>query len=276
MKPRLSSLKIENFRMLENLEIKRLGNVNLIVGKNNSGKSTVLEALRVYAGCANPDLLEKISLSRYERQSVKAVSLDDKKIETFPRHYQHFFSGRKFPHSDSITISIGGIGGDTLKIHHSLLERYEKTMKTISDALLKKDYLKIETDINSDSATFKGFVFKNDAGYPDINIWIMPNNKDDGYLEYFIKDNIIENKKDKLQASLFEYAIDCFSKIPDKQVIQHRDIDKSKSEIATWLAFQKKPQYSLAAVVNLIDFTQHTAKNLMDWLKDTFPKTKNL
>jgi hypothetical protein len=152
----------------------------------------------------------------------------------------------------------------------------EKTMKTISDALLKKDYLKIETSINSDSATFKGFVFKNDAGYPDINIWIMPNNKDDGYLEYFIKDNIIENKKDKLQASLFEYAIDCFSKIPDKQVIQHRDIDKSKSEIATWLAFQKKPQYSLAAVVNLIDFTQHTAKNLMDWLKDTFPKTENL
>jgi uncharacterized protein with NRDE domain len=75
---------------------------------------------------------------------------------------------------------------------------------------------------------------------------------------------------------LFEYAIDCFSKIPDKQAIQHRDIDKSKSEIATWLAFQKKPQYSLAAVVNLIDFTQHTAKNLMDWLKDTFPKTENL
>jgi AAA15 family ATPase/GTPase len=129
MKPRLSSLKIENFKMLENLEIKRLGNVNLIVGKNNSGKSTVLEALRIYAGCANPDLLEKISLSHYERQSIKAVSLDDKKIETFPVHYQNFFSGRKFPHSDSITINIGGIDGDTLNIlniHHSLLERYEE------------------------------------------------------------------------------------------------------------------------------------------------------
>jgi AAA15 family ATPase/GTPase len=126
MKPRLSSLKIENFRMLENLEIKKLGNVNLIVGKNNSGKSTVLEALRVYAGCANPNLLEKISLSHYERQSVKAVSLDDKNIETFPVHYQHFFSGRKFPDFDSITISIGGIDGDTLNIHHSLLERYEE------------------------------------------------------------------------------------------------------------------------------------------------------
>jgi hypothetical protein len=42
------------------------------------------------------------------------------------------------------------------------------------------------------------------------------------------------------------------------------------------VSLSKKPQYSLAAVVNLIDFTQHTAKNLMDWLKDTFPKTENL
>ena len=154
----------------------------------------------------------------------------------------------------------------------------EKTMTFISDALFKKGYLKIEANINSDSnnAIFKGFVFKSDVGYPNINVWIMPNNADDGYLEYFIKDNLIENKNDKLQTSLFKYAIECFSKIPDKQDIKHRDIDKSKAELATYLAFQKNPSYSIAAAVNLIDFTQLTAKNLMDWLIHTFPKVENL
>ncbi|PID61136.1 MAG: hypothetical protein CR974_04340 [Gammaproteobacteria bacterium] len=41
----LDSLKVKNFRILEGVEIDRLGHVNLIVGKNNSGKSTILEAL---------------------------------------------------------------------------------------------------------------------------------------------------------------------------------------------------------------------------------------
>ncbi|HNM44594.1 AAA family ATPase, partial [Plasticicumulans sp.] len=35
----LDSLTIRNFRLFEDLTIERLGRVNLIVGKNNSGKS---------------------------------------------------------------------------------------------------------------------------------------------------------------------------------------------------------------------------------------------
>ena len=50
----LDSLHIKNFRMLEDFEVKKLGRLNLIVGKNNSGKSTVLEALREYAEETTP------------------------------------------------------------------------------------------------------------------------------------------------------------------------------------------------------------------------------
>ena len=53
----LKSLKIKNFRMLEDFQVSKLGRVNLIVGKNNSGKSSVLEALRIYAGNAQHGLL---------------------------------------------------------------------------------------------------------------------------------------------------------------------------------------------------------------------------
>lgn len=42
----LNSLKIKHFRALEDFSVAKLSRVNLIVGKNNSGKSTVLEALR--------------------------------------------------------------------------------------------------------------------------------------------------------------------------------------------------------------------------------------
>ena len=49
----LKSLDIKNFRILEDFQVNKLGRVNLIVGKNNSGKTTVLEAIRIYAGNAN-------------------------------------------------------------------------------------------------------------------------------------------------------------------------------------------------------------------------------
>ena len=45
----LDSLEIRRFRCFQELRIGRLGPVNLIVGKNNVGKSTLLEALRLYA-----------------------------------------------------------------------------------------------------------------------------------------------------------------------------------------------------------------------------------
>lgn len=41
------SIHIERFRRLENLRLDDLGSVNLLVGKNNSGKTSVLEALAV-------------------------------------------------------------------------------------------------------------------------------------------------------------------------------------------------------------------------------------
>ncbi len=45
----LNSLDIKNYRNLKNLRIDSLGRVNLITGKNNTGKSTILEAIAIYA-----------------------------------------------------------------------------------------------------------------------------------------------------------------------------------------------------------------------------------
>ena len=45
----LPSLGIRNYRNLKNLDIKRLARVNLIAGKNNTGKTLLLEAVSLYA-----------------------------------------------------------------------------------------------------------------------------------------------------------------------------------------------------------------------------------
>jgi predicted ATPase len=57
----LNSLKIHNFRDFKHLQIERLERVNLIVGKNNVGKSNLLEALQLYARIAStPAIISEI------------------------------------------------------------------------------------------------------------------------------------------------------------------------------------------------------------------------
>lgn len=63
---RLPDLRIVGFRAFKELEIKRLGRVNLLTGKNNSGKSSVLEALRLYASAGSKNLMLELVDSRDE------------------------------------------------------------------------------------------------------------------------------------------------------------------------------------------------------------------
>ena len=62
----LDSLHIKNFRCFEDLTIPSLGRVNLIVGKNNSGKSTLLEAVYLYANGGNAWAMAEILMKRNE------------------------------------------------------------------------------------------------------------------------------------------------------------------------------------------------------------------
>jgi AAA15 family ATPase/GTPase len=62
----LDSLHIKNFRCFEDLTIPSLGRVNLIVGKNNSGKSTLLEAIAVFAQGGSTESLRNLLKSRHE------------------------------------------------------------------------------------------------------------------------------------------------------------------------------------------------------------------
>ena len=66
----LDSLEIKNFRAFQHLRIEKLGWVNLIVGKNNVGKSSVLEALWIYAEQGEPATLYRLLIQRDEITSL--------------------------------------------------------------------------------------------------------------------------------------------------------------------------------------------------------------
>lgn len=70
---KIQSLSIKGFRTFRELKIEGLGRVNLITGCNNTGKSSVLEALRILASDASPYEINDILRLREE----DAYRIDD-------------------------------------------------------------------------------------------------------------------------------------------------------------------------------------------------------
>jgi len=70
----LTSFHIENFRIFRRLILPRLGHVNLVVGRNNTGKTVLLEALRLHAARGSTAVLKEILLDRDEFDRVPRIS----------------------------------------------------------------------------------------------------------------------------------------------------------------------------------------------------------
>ena len=62
----LKSVKIENFRGFKSFELQQLGRINLLVGENNSGKTSILEAIQLLCSRTNLEPLGEIMINRGE------------------------------------------------------------------------------------------------------------------------------------------------------------------------------------------------------------------
>lgn len=120
----LSSFEIRGFRAFDHLKLTDLGRVNLFVGKNNVGKSSLLEALWVYANQGSPNVLWSLLVDRNESESLSllriADRLTDEEIENQLLAVRYLFHGRKEKPISQI-ISLGTEDKkDTLKIEYFL------------------------------------------------------------------------------------------------------------------------------------------------------------
>lgn len=56
----VKKIKIENFKCIKKVEIKEMKTFNILAGKNNSGKTTVLEMFFLYLARYNPDSINRL------------------------------------------------------------------------------------------------------------------------------------------------------------------------------------------------------------------------
>jgi len=80
----LSSLKIENYRSIKNLRVNSLKRINLITGQNNTGKSTVLEAVAIFATKGDFQNIFQLLTDRgeYYRQNDVSKNITDYNIKS--------------------------------------------------------------------------------------------------------------------------------------------------------------------------------------------------
>ena len=104
----LPSLEIHNFRGLRELKIARLGRANLIVGKNNVGKTSVLEALRIYASSPPSSGILDVLRDRDELYTVAGRN-NTRLLNGFLPIKSLFFGRRFFPDKEQLAIAIGPI-----------------------------------------------------------------------------------------------------------------------------------------------------------------------
>ena len=102
------SIILENYRGFSRYTMKELARVNLLVGKNNCGKSALLEGIHILESGGNSGVLVDIAMrrgetvARYNEETAYDVS-----VSVIPT-ITHFFYGHQVTIGKSFSISSNG------------------------------------------------------------------------------------------------------------------------------------------------------------------------
>lgn len=99
----MKRLDINNYKCLGNISISGIKRVNLFTGKNNTGKSTILEALSLFAAKGNISWIRQLLDNRGEIYNYKDENAN---VETNLEILSSFFNNRKVGFDEKDLISI--------------------------------------------------------------------------------------------------------------------------------------------------------------------------
>ena len=105
----LKSLTINNFRCFQSFELQQLSRVNLLVGMNNSGKTSILEAIQLLYSFNQPDKFQKMMFDRGEYFTEGDRQLD----------IRHLFYGREISVGSEFSI-VGNNGKEPERLIASI------------------------------------------------------------------------------------------------------------------------------------------------------------
>lgn len=143
----LKSLKIENFRGFKSFKLEKLGRINLLVGENNSGKTSILEAVQLLSSRVNLEPLSKVMVHRGEyfwsdeRQVKRELAV------------QHLFHGHNLSLGSQLVIS--GLRGDqpenlTIQVAEAMRSGYTKKQGDLKGSGAWMDAGLLGPDLNED------------------------------------------------------------------------------------------------------------------------------
>lgn len=135
---------------------------------------------------------------------------------------------------------------------------FAKTYKRVEDVLREYGFSPVKR------AGVGGLLFSSSEDFHDIGLWIMPDNKNDGMLEDWVKAGIIGT-----EAALFARATNAVHSLPQPKF---KPLHVVKAEVATWLAWQDAPGRGMehAAKAGLLDQQSLQYKKLLSWLTHIF------
>lgn len=156
----MKSLEIKNYKNLKDFKIDSLSRVNLIVGKNNVGKSTLLEAISIF--CSKGDVYQLKNILDIRGEGVDYFTPDDNQQEKEIESFRSLYSGRNLENFFQIPIGIDA-GGDTqlrlFEDNTSLKIQFVKLVETL------------ETDVYGIEKTVRRIIDdKNNSEYTSSNI----------------------------------------------------------------------------------------------------------
>ena len=202
----LQSLHIKNYRNLKELQIDSLSQINLINGENNTGKTSLLEALAIYANNVNLESLCQMIESRGERLHQNNREIDISSAFDF---FSSIFTDRDINTADEKAIIIGEKSDFQIKIQflayfdEIINEQGERKRKRIiindNNAKQYPDY-KIGLMINSDIIPMEYFSSSMPLSY---RINRAREEKEVAHSEYISTNNIDK----EINAKLFDNII---------------------------------------------------------------------
>lgn len=156
----MKSLEIKNYKNLKDFKIDSLSRVNLIVGRNNVGKSTLLEAISIF--CSKGDVYQLKNILDIRGEGVDYFTPDDNQQEKEIESFRSLYSGRNLEDFFQIPIGIDA-GGDTqlrlFEDNTSLKIQFVKLVETL------------ETDVYGIEKTVRRIIDdKNNSEYTSSNI----------------------------------------------------------------------------------------------------------
>lgn len=104
--------------------------------------------------------------------------------------------------------------------------------------------------------------------YPQVGVWIMPNNNTAGMLEDFVA--LLADKDDALMNEVEQ----TLTSLEKKEINKYKHVHRAKAKIHTFLAWNDEPGYpmGLAITAKVLNGDAKEADLFMEWIARLFPE----